>query len=131
MNQRQILVTLPKYPCSFANLWLKLLIYSNRLTYERLIYKYIVYTIYIAFLFGLIYSFSDVSEINTDEKIYWTIFTVIFYVLGSIGVICDVLYDHDWSPTQELLKCCKCKKKNDAPSCDDQSAPASQTVTEV
>ena len=86
---------------------------------------------YIAFLFGLIYSFRGVSEINEDEKIYWTTFTVIFYVLGSIGVICDILYDHDWSPTQELLKCCKCKKKNDTSGCDDQNAPASQTVTEV
>ena len=78
---------------------------------------------YIAFLLGLIYSLSDVSEIKADEKIYWTISTVILYVLGSIGVLCDVLLDYDWSPTQELLKCCKCKKKDDTSGCDDQSSP--------
>ena len=88
---------------------------------------------YIAFLFGLIYSFSDeeISSKNIDEKKYWITFTVIFYVLGSIGVICDIIYDHEWSPTQELSKCCKCKKKNNGPGCDDENAPASQTVTEV
>ena len=137
MSQRTISfdddAVLPKYPCSFANLWFNLLIYSNRLTYERLIYKYIVYTMYIAFIFCLIYSLSDeeISSKNIDEKKYWITFTVIFYVLGSIGVLCDIFLDYDSSPTQEILKCCKCKKKNDNSGCDVQSTPASQTVTEV
>ena len=130
MVQSTFPVTLPKYSCSFANLWFKLFLFSNRLTYERLIYKYIVYTIYIISIVAVIYS-SLVLETNTNEKDFWFSVTIFLYLLSVIGIVFDLTQDYDWSPTQELSKCCKCKKKNNTSECDGESAPASQTVTEV
>ena len=88
---------------------------------------------YISGIVGFLFSIqlSDSNQMNTDEKKYLRIFSIIFFLLGGIGVIFDVLFEPDWSPTQEILRCCKCKKKNDTSGCDVQSAPASQTVTEV
>ena len=96
----------PKYRCSFANIWFQLFMYSNNITYERLIYKYLVYPIYIIGLYLMILSID-----NYNDRMYIIILSVVFICLGGIGSTFDIINDNDWSPTKELCRYCKCCKK--------------------
>ena len=45
----------PRNKCNFTFLWLTLYLYSRNLTYERIIYKFLIYGLYLGGIFGLIY----------------------------------------------------------------------------
>lgn len=104
MMSQSIHVKKPKYTCSFSNLWFKLLMYSNNITYERLIYKYIVYPVYIIGLYLMILSID-----NNNDRLDIIILSTVMICIGGIGSIFDILSDYEWSPTKEIYRCCCCK----------------------
>lgn len=106
----EINISLPKYTCSFANLWFRLFMWSNSLTYERLIFKYMIYTIYLCGLCSLILTI-HLSDLEDDNFPLYLIITLFLIGVGGIGIASDCIENHNWSPYNSFCKCCKRKSR--------------------
>ena len=119
---RSIDVKRPKHRCSFANLWFQLFMYSNNITCERLIYKYLVYPIYIIGLYLMILSID-----NYNNRLDIIILSVVFICLGGIGSTFDIINDNDWSPTKELCRYVNVVKRGKETSLTDNNGTVSDS----
>jgi len=100
----------PRNKCNFTFLWLNLYIYSRNLTCERIIYKFIVYGLYICGILSLIYIL--INDYTKDGVVWW-IYPIqgITLLTGLAGVIDDCMRDLGSSPLEEFCNMV-CKKNN-------------------
>ena len=100
----------PRNKCNFTFLWLTLYLYSRNLTYERIIYKFLIYGLYLGGIFGLIYI---LINDYTKDGVAWWIYPIqgISLLTGLAGVIDDCMRDLGSSPLKDFYNMV-CKKNN-------------------